>query len=696
LSIQEKTFRRKEKGELIMKQFKLILCLFTLIFAFTSFAQAQEAVELEKMVVTATRAETPIENIPVSVTVITKDDIEKMHVKTVDDVLNKAAGLQIRRGKGLSNTGSHTTIYMRGTGDSSRVLILKDGIPLNTTYIGSVNFWGVMSVEDIEKIEIVRGASSALYGSSAMGGVVNIITRPARKKMAGSVSLEGGKFDTYIGNANIATATDKYGLRASAGHKRTDGYEYYEGEKWKDYYKTPENELTNVSVGGDIWLGESLLKLDYEYFMEDSLSATTTQYDGEAENNNYMLSYNLPIGKADFSIKSYYFDYEYITNARKYNSTTETYDKFYYDSDVPKDEWGAAIQVSSELGSHRLTVGSDLKWGKCKSTYKYVAGDRIFSGKQDLYSFFVNDEILIGDKLVLSAGVRYDNWKNHSGNFYDDTTATVRSIEYPEKTDDHWSPRAGIVYKLRENTKLRASFGTGFKVPSLYYLYKSGPHGATRFDLANPDLGPEKMPWSYDVGFDMKPNENLSLSFTFYQSQFKDFLGDKTLDPEEVPPYFSPDPGMAVIQKVNMGKVDVHGAEASLEYAFNSRWSAFVNHTYNVSKIKEYKEKPEVEGNYISYTPRHMTKVGFTYDNPQLFTLSVYLTNVGERFGDFENTDKKKLEGYQVVDLKLSREILKGMELFLSLDNLTDEKYKEYYTTYNPPFMAMLGAKYTF
>jgi len=85
-----------------MKQFKFILCLFTLIFAFTSFAQAQEAVELEKTVVTATRTETPIENLPVSVTVITKNDIEKMHAKTVDDVLNKAAGINVRRNQGLS------------------------------------------------------------------------------------------------------------------------------------------------------------------------------------------------------------------------------------------------------------------------------------------------------------------------------------------------------------------------------------------------------------------------------------------------------------------------------------------------------------------------------------------------------------------------------------------------------------------
>jgi iron complex outermembrane receptor protein len=681
-----------------MKQFKTIMCLFTLVFfAFAFLAQAQEAVELEKTVVTATRTETPVENLPVSITVITKDDIEKMHAKTVDDVLNKAAGINVRRNQGLSSTGSHTTVAMRGTGrETARTLFLKDGIPLNSLYIGSVNFWGMMSVDNIEKIEIVRGASSALYGSNAMGGVVNIITRPAKKKTAGSVSFEGGTFDTYIGNARFSGTTDKFGLRAAAGHKRTDGYEYYEGAKWKDYYHTPENKITNASIGADIWLGESMLKLDYEYFLEDYLTRTTSKGDGEAENNNYMLTYSLPIGKADFSIKSWYFDYGNTYEKHKYNKTTEVYDTFDYRYSVPKDEWGLMLQASSELGSHRLTVGSDLKWGKCENNRTTTKGQRNWEGKQDLYSFFANDEILIGDKLVLSAGVRYDYWKNHSGYSYDDTSGTPDTITYPDKTDEAWSPRAGVVYKLRENTKLRASFGTGFRAPTLYYLFRTGAHSAATFDLANPELKSEEMTWSYDAGFDMKPNKNLNLSFTFYQSQFKDFMVSKTLDPSEYPSWYTPEPGQILRQKVNVGKVDIYGVEAGIEVIFNSMWSAFVNHTYNISKIKEYEDKPELERNYLDHSPRHTTKLGFTYDNPDLFTLSIYLTNVGSMFYDMENTDTKKLDAYQVVDLKISREILKGMDLFVSVDNLTDEKYKEYYTTYNPPITVMVGAKYSF
>ena len=654
-------------------------------------------VEIEKTVVTATRTETPVEDLPVSVTVITAQEIEEMPVKTVDEVLMKAAGVQIRRNKGLSNTGSHTTIYMRGTADSSRVLVLKDGVPLNMAYTGTVGIWNNIDLENIEKIEIVRGASSALYGSSAMGGVINIITKRPGKGVHGEANFEGGMLDTYIGNAKVSTGTDRYTLRASGVYKTTNGYEYYKGSEWKDYYKTPENKLTTVSVGGDVWLGESLLRLDYDYYLEDSLSATTTQYDGDDTHNDFMLSWGMPLGNVDLSVKSYYFDAKSTSDARKYDSATGNFNEYYYNSSIPKDEYGALIQASFDLGFNQLTVGSDIKWAKCKSNYTYADGDRDFRGKQDFYSFFVNDELsFFDDKLIVNAGVRYDYWKNHDGNYYDTTTDPTRKIKYPDKNEHALSPRAGVAYKLFEGTTLRASFGTGFKAPSLYDLYRSGPHGATRFDLANPDLDAEKLVWSYDVGFDTRPTNDLFISMTFYQSRFKDFLGDKTLSEGEIPSWFTPDPGQTVIQVVNLGKVDIYGVEASLEYRFTPTWWAFVNHTFNVSKIKEYPDEPEVVGNYLAYTPRHMTKVGVVYDNPKLFTLGVFLTCVGERYSDLQNSEDKKLDGYQVVDVKISRKLIEGLEIYGYVNNLTDEDYKEYYTTYNPPLTAMAGLKYTF
>ncbi len=687
-----------------MKKLRFKLALFLTVFWFVPAVQASAAessppsVEMQKTVVTATRTETAVEDLPVSVTVITAEEIEKMPVSTVDEVLNEAVGLQVRRNKGLCNTTSHTTVYMRGTGDSGRVLVLKDGIPINRTYGSSVTLWNTLSLENIERIEIVRGASSALYGSSAMGGVINIITKHPKEGVSGTVTMQGGSFDTYMGSASVNAGTDDYSVRASVEHKRTQGYEYYEGSSWKNYYKKPENELTNISIGGDIWLGESILRLDYAHLLEDSLSATTTQYDGEQKTDEYMLSWGVPLGKkTDFNVKAYYYDEGYESNADTYNSTSGKFDTYYYDSTIPKDEYGVMFQVSTELAGHKLTAGSDLKWAKCTCEYAYSTGDRNFSGEQDLYALFVNDEIgFLGNRLIVNAGLRYDYWKNHDGDFYDSTTSTARTIIYPDNTDQALSPKIGVSYKLNPAIKFRASFGTGFKAPSLYDLYKSGPHGSTRFDLANPDLEPERMEWSYDVGFDATPHKKLCVSMTFYQSSIKDFLGEKTLAASEVPSWFSPDDGMAVIQTINLGRVEIYGVEANLEYKISNQWSTFINHTYNVSTIEEYEEDRTVEGNYLSYTPRHMTKIGVTYDNPDLFTLGVFLTNVGERYGDLENTDSKKLDAYQVVGLKISREIREGLEVFGEVNNLTDEDYKEYYTTNNPPASFMAGVKYTF
>jgi outer membrane receptor protein involved in Fe transport len=91
-----------------------------------------------------------------------------------------------------------------------------------------------------------------------------------------------------------------------------------------------------------------------------------------------------------------------------------------------------------------------------------------------------------------------------------------------------------------------------------------------------------------------------------------------------------------------------------------------------------------------------MTKIGLLYDNPDLFSLGIFLTNVGERYGDLENSDTKKLGAYQVLDVKISRRLIKGMEAYCAVNNLTDEEYKEYYTTYNPPLTILAGVSYKF
>ncbi|MCL0085873.1 TonB-dependent receptor [Thermodesulfovibrionales bacterium] len=666
--------------------------------SFAEEAYAEEVLVIEEVVVTATRVERPLAHIPASVTVITREEIEKTYAKTVDDFLRREVGVQVRRTRGLTVTGAHTAVYMRGTGDPARVLILKDGVPLNTKYTGRVALLNAMSIQDIERIEIVRGAASALYGSSAMGGVINIITRRAEPGFAGNVSLEAGNLDTQIGSLGLRYGAENFALRFAAERKQTGGYEYRDPWDPKDQgWRLPEMELNHISVGGDLWLGESLLRVDFDHFTEDALVGTRVQWDVAPETNKYRVGWEMPLfgfgEETVFSIKGYYFDDEYIGTSHRLNPATREFDIFKTRITRSSDDYGIMAQVSTVLGNHHLVAGVDFSGASVDHHQEFAAGgDRKFEGEQSLYAVFVNNEMHLGERMILSAGLRYDRWENVDGRFYDHALGVWE--EYPAVTDSAISPRGGIVYKLTEDTRLRASLGTGFRAPSLRHMYRAGPHGRF-YDLGNPELRPEKLDWSYDVGVDMQPHENLNLSLTFYQSRLSDFLGRETLLPGDpgIPHWLDPG-GLPVRRMINVGEVDIHGIEAGLEFRFDEKWSAFINHTYNVSKVREHEKDPEVEGNYLAWSPRHISVVGFTYDNPRLFTLSLSIENKGSRFTGLDN--EREVAGFHMVNMRVSRELFGGMEVFANVENLTDEEWMDSAVTIGPPFNLLVGARHTF
>ncbi|MCG2710457.1 MAG: TonB-dependent receptor plug domain-containing protein, partial [Thermodesulfovibrionales bacterium] len=217
---------------------KLFLMVFVLGICSTVFAaeekektkvQTKEETKLEEIVVTATRTEKEIESVPGSVAVITKDDIKKRNIKSVDEALNLIPGVFNRRGKGLMDTLSSVTL--RGIPGEYRTLILMDGITLNNAYTGSVQ-WGGLAPEDVERIEVVKGPFSSLYGGYAMGGVVHIITKmPEKREFTfktgyGSSWNRGEAMDDlrkfYLSYGD--KFKDKFSLFASYGYKATNGY----------------------------------------------------------------------------------------------------------------------------------------------------------------------------------------------------------------------------------------------------------------------------------------------------------------------------------------------------------------------------------------------------------------------------------------------------------------------------------------
>lgn len=210
----------------MLKSFKLVFVLMGVIGLFsgrTTWAQEieEEIHTLEEIVVTATKTEKEIEDVPGSVTVISKEEMELRNMETVDDALSETKGIFVKRSKGLMDATA--SVRMRGFKGDQYTLILLDGQPLNDAYTGGLE-WGSLPVDNIERIEVIRGAASALYGGNAMGGVINIITKTP-KKLEASIAGGYGTYNTKRYRLSVGDRfLDRLSLRIGYENESTDGY----------------------------------------------------------------------------------------------------------------------------------------------------------------------------------------------------------------------------------------------------------------------------------------------------------------------------------------------------------------------------------------------------------------------------------------------------------------------------------------
>jgi iron complex outermembrane receptor protein len=547
-------------------------------------------------------------------------------------------------------------------------------------------------------MEIVRGATSSLYGTSAMGGIINLVTEDPKKLTLGG-GVQYGTWNTGIYNFKIGKTFDKgFGFILFAEYKHSDGYDYMDDEQWKDYYQAPKVNLLNTTAKLFYnFKNASRLEFIADYHLDKNEMGTSTYYDEKGHTGNFLLRYNSSRTHQITYDLSVYSDRSWNkTDAVKWNTTTEAFDTPYYLTDVPYGKTGIVGQVNAALGVHTLTLGTDIRFYDLESEYTYTdSGKQNYEGKQDFYAVFLNDEISLGSSFDASIGLRYDYWKNKDGKFFDNTSGEDMTINYPEKSSDALSPKIGVVFHPNKQFRLRTSLSSGFKAPSIYYLYRSAPHGST-FDLGNPDLEPEKMTYSYEIGGDYYLTNKLEISATYYISQFKDFLDKVVVPTDEVPDYFNPGEGVIVNKSINIGKVRSQGVETSVRYHITSELIANVAYTYSTSEIKRYEVDEELVGNELDNSPHNLLNVGLHFNKPTWFSAGIWFKYVDEQFSDLENTEDKKLDSYELVDFNLSKSFLKNKLTFsLTINNLFDKKYLTYYssatTYYNGPSRSIMG-----
>jgi len=644
-----------------------------------------DTVNISEIVVTANRSSRLIGDIPGRIEKIDARTLEEIPIQNVDDALRNIANIHVNRSWGIFSQNASVT--MRGLDGSSRVLVLMDGVPLNKSAGGSIN-WHLVSTNTIDRIEVVKGPASALYGNNAMAGIISIITKRPSKKIQGEVGLFGGSYKSFGGEFNIGGTS----LKNNKGFSWSVNSFYRQGE---GYILVPEEIRDTTDIEASLREYNIATKLAYDFKKNHKLEVAYQTYNdirGQGRKvyeelgdyvslNTHLIraNYQGTFNKTLLNVIAFYQHENEFKQSESVGSGSGKYKLS--DRDSYKDDNGLWINATTTLSDKNiLTYGIDLKLGKADVTNTYYTSTDVltYSGALNFFGFFIQDEFkTLNDKLILVVGARLDFSKYYDGRLIvEDPTSNTGFLSsfdtnFIASSWSSFSPKLALSYKFARKQFVYISYSQGFMPPKLDDLSKSG-RIRKGFKLANPQLRPEYLS-NYELGFTFDFFNKLTVEPSVYYSLGKDFqyfvgTGDSIDTGGDVP--------KPIYQRQNIAKVEVIGAEISLNYSLLKNLLLSANYTYNHSTIKEY-IKPEdyekdITGKYLIEVPRNMAYAGIRWEN-KYFTSTVSYNYIGSQWYDDENTIL--IDAYNLIDLQFSKAFGKHFFASLSIQNILDNEY---------------------
>ena len=495
-------------------------------------AEAVENDDIVDVVVTAERMPSKVMSTPADVTVITAEQIEANHYSDVAEALQHVNGITINSGK--SNGDKEVAI----NGDK-RVVVLLDGQRLNNDQgsmeRATISLNMIPSVKNIKRIEVVKGAGSALYGSDAVGGVVNIITKKGTTPET-TLDLNTGSFGTHNYELTHQGVDNDWSWFVTAGLQK------------RSYFKYKNDDGENVRMGNSDYSKNNFsLRVDKEFASNNSiqLSFNHSQMDMGVQNRDYRQKHNYNYGSLTWKFK----EDQPVTGFLRYYTSYKSTD---YETKFDTHTQGFDYQNGWQLDkNNRLVAGAE--WHQSSST-------NIPSGYEDekitTKALFVQDTMNFADKWTFVPGLRMDN---HS------------------KFGTHWSPKAAFNYQASDKTRAYASWGRVFKAPTADDLFYTKPEW---WMLGNPNLQPESGHVE-TIGFTHEFSEKAVLDMNYFWSDIRDAIE------------WGPDPVTGVWTPYNKSKDKKHGINLSLNGALSDRWSyelgySYINRNTDDSKVNYY------------------------------------------------------------------------------------------------------------
>lgn len=598
--------------------------------------EAESRFTLDETVVTATLAETSVSKVPAAIEIITAVEIAEMGAETLHQILAEAQSVTLE-----PTSGRQSVVRMRGLGSSS-TLVLLDGVRLPSGFQDKVDLVEIPA-GIIERIEIVRGSGSALYGSDAIAGVVNVITKkPSGPSKAWLSSRYGesrhGEAEETVFEAGVSGSTGSLGYVLAGSFSDKGRFDFDPADR-----KTDGDDMRIASGAGRlVWqAGDRTVVSLGAIYAEVEREGIRSKRNKENDwyNNSDRITGSLELlhelgESSELLLRLSRSEYDWGLKLIPRDNTASELHNVEQVSTQFEGRWRGKV-----TGGHIVTAGME-----------YRADDRIDDGLEseiENLALFLQDEVSIGERFQAVLGLRFDD---HSG---------FGSV---------FSPRINLAYRLSDLLRLRAAYGEGFRAPTAFELYSGSPYTINRVLIPNSDLEPETSR-SWEVGADFR-RVGFSLGLTAFRNDIRDMIAEVFTGS-----YEGTSPKIPVNIMENIADAMTQGLEVSVCLELPGGFELSDELTWLESEDKS-------TGKDLLYVPDLSNVLKLAWRNkPAGFNGNVRLVTTGTR----SHGAGVKSAGYSMVNLQASKTLTPQVKLSAGVDNLFDRKVEDAYgNVYGP------------
>jgi outer membrane receptor protein involved in Fe transport len=630
----------------------------------------------EQITVTANRTGVRVIENATSVTILSGPDLDATAAFRLDDVLRQVPGFSLFR-RTSSRTANPTTqgVSLRGLGASgaSRALVLSDGFPLNDPFGGWV-YWDRAPRESISSVEVASGGASHLYGSDALGGVMNVIRTPVDQD---AISLEAAYGNENSPDLSLA-ASKKLGPWAvglASELFRTDGYIAVPA----DLRGTVDTPVNSQDAVGDV-------TVQRKFGDRGGIFVRGSVFGESRENGAPLQTNSTTIRELDFhgdwdghelgifDLRAYgsrqHLDQSFSSIAADRNSESLTRTQ-----SVPAQQLGFSVLWQHSLGTRQHLVAgleeSDMHGQTNEQGYfgGHPTSTSNGGGREVNWGAFVEDIIRVTPGWLVTAGGRVDHWLNFDAFAPPNPAQPVGAASLPDRSESFFSPRLSVLHRLTSNVSLTASGYRAFRAPTLNELYR-GFRAGNVFTEANSNLRAERLTGAEGGAIVTGWNQRLMLRGNFFWNEITRPVANVTL---------TTTPNLITRQRQNLGSTVSQGVEFEVSGQVSNSITISGGYQYTHATVTSFTvdpalagQNPSLVGLDIPQVPRNQFDFQARYTRPFIL-LAVQGHFGGNQFDDDQNTFL--LRRYFTLDATASHTLRPGIDLFLAVENLLNQRY---------------------